>query len=37
MIEVTDTIALEDDELIEKFVRASGPGAQHVNTSSTAV
>lgn len=37
MIEVTDTIALEDDELIEKFVRASGPGGQHVNTSSSAV
>ena len=37
MIPVTDTIALEDDELAEKFVRASGPGGQHVNTSSTAV
>jgi ribosome-associated protein len=37
MIPVTDTIALEDDELSEKFVRASGPGGQHVNTSSTAV
>jgi ribosome-associated protein len=37
MIEVTDTIALEDDELVEKFVRASGPGGQHVNTASTAV
>jgi ribosome-associated protein len=37
MIEVTDAIALEDDELVEKFVRASGPGGQHVNTSSSAV
>jgi ribosome-associated protein len=37
MIPVTDTIALEDDELVEKFVRASGPGGQHVNTSSSAV
>ena len=37
MIPVTDTIALEDDEIVEKFVRASGPGGQHVNTSSTAV
>ncbi|THD64027.1 alternative ribosome rescue aminoacyl-tRNA hydrolase ArfB [Phenylobacterium sp.] len=37
MIPVTDTLALEDDELVEKFVRASGPGGQHVNTSSTAV
>ena len=37
MIPVTDTLALEDDELSESFVRASGPGGQHVNTSSTAV
>jgi ribosome-associated protein len=37
MIEVTDAISLEDDELIEKFVRASGPGGQHVNKTSTAV
>ena len=37
MIPVTDLIALEDDELVEKFVRASGPGGQHVNTSSSAV
>lgn len=37
MIEVTDSIALQDDELVEKFVRASGPGGQHVNTSSSAV
>jgi ribosome-associated protein len=36
-VPVTDTIALEDDELVEKFVRASGPGGQHVNTSSSAV
>jgi ribosome-associated protein len=37
MIPVTEMIALEDDELSEKFVRASGPGGQHVNTSSSAV
>ena len=37
MIRVTDTLFLEDDELSEKFVRASGPGGQHVNTSSSAV
>ena len=37
MIPVTDMIAIEDDELSEKFVRASGPGGQHVNTSSSAV
>jgi ribosome-associated protein len=37
MIVVTDAISLEEDELIEKFVRASGPGGQHVNKTSTAV
>ncbi|HEY9218431.1 MAG TPA: alternative ribosome rescue aminoacyl-tRNA hydrolase ArfB [Phenylobacterium sp.] len=37
MIPVTDQIALEDEELIERFVRASGPGGQHVNKTSTAV
>ena len=37
MIPVTETIAIEEDELSEKFVRASGPGGQHVNTSSSAV
>lgn len=37
MIPVTDAIALEDDELQERFVRASGPGGQHVNKTSTAV
>jgi len=37
MIQVTETIAIEDDEVVEKFVRASGPGGQHVNTSSSAV
>ncbi len=37
MIPITDTLALEDDEIAEKFVRASGPGGQHVNKTSTAV
>jgi ribosome-associated protein len=37
MIPVNDQIALEDDEIAEKFVRASGPGGQHVNKTSTAV
>ena len=35
MIPVTDTLSIEDDEISEKFVRASGPGGQHVNTSSS--
>lgn len=37
MIAVTSTIALDEDEIGESFVRASGPGGQHVNKSSTAV
>lgn len=36
-IVVTDAIALEDDELVERFVKASGPGGQHVNKTSSAV
>jgi len=37
MIPITDAIALDDDEISEKFVRASGPGGQNVNKTSTAV
>lgn len=37
MIEVTPAIALQDDEVQWKAVRASGPGGQHVNKTSTAV
>ena len=37
MIPITDTVALDDDEISEKFVRASGPGGQNVNKTSTAV
>ena len=37
MHRVTDTIAIDDSELIESFVRASGPGGQNVNKVSSAV
>jgi ribosome-associated protein len=37
MLQVTDTIAIRDDELDERFVRASGPGGQNVNKVATAV
>ena len=37
MIQVTDTIAIDDAELSETFVRSSGPGGQNVNKVSSAV
>jgi ribosome-associated protein len=36
-IRVTDEIAIDEDELSESFVLASGPGGQNVNKVSSAV
>lgn len=37
MIQVTPTIAINENELQEEFIRASGPGGQNVNKISSAV
>lgn len=37
MLIVTANIAIPDNELIERFMRADGPGGQHVNRTESAV
>ena len=37
MIHITGTIAIEEREVAESFVRAAGPGGQNVNKVATAV
>ncbi|KQV57722.1 MULTISPECIES: alternative ribosome rescue aminoacyl-tRNA hydrolase ArfB [unclassified Caulobacter] len=37
MIEITSWLRIDEDELAWKATRASGPGGQHVNKTSTAI
>lgn len=37
MIKITKTISIDENEIEEQFIRASGPGGQHVNKAATAV
>ena len=37
MIRVTETISINENEILEKFIHASGPGGQNINKVATAV
>jgi ribosome-associated protein len=37
MLDIDGQLAIPDDELVEKFVRAAGPGGQNVNKVASAV
>ncbi len=37
MIEITPALSIDEDEISERAARASGPGGQHVNKTSTAI
>lgn len=37
MLEIDDHLQIPDDELVERFVRSSGPGGQNVNKVASAV
>ncbi len=37
MLQITPTLSIDESELEERFVRASGPGGQNVNKVATAV
>ena len=37
MIRITETLSIHEDELRYRAARATGPGGQHVNTTSSAV
>lgn len=37
MIEITDTLSIDENEFEEVFIRSSGPGGQNVNKVATAV
>ena len=37
MLEIDSQLQIPDDELVERFVRSSGPGGQNVNKVASAV